>query len=140
MRSANLLRTGAGLGLVALLATACSDDDPAGNAQRFCGEIELHQAELTNPDLTSSDQIEPLLDLYRDIGELAPLAIEAEWNQLTLNYETASTIVPGDDESVQRALTVALQSEKSAAEVSRWLEDNCALDIGPVATISPQDG
>lgn len=119
---------------------ACGDDDTAGNAERFCGEIEVNQAALFTPDLASAAEIAPLLELYREIGELAPLAIEADWDQLVLNYETASTVVPGDDASIQAATAQAYQSEKSAAAVKRWLVDNCALDIGPVATIVAQGG
>lgn len=119
---------------------ACGDDDSAGNAERFCGEIEVNQTALFAPDLASTAEIAPLLELYREIGELAPLAIEAEWDQLVLNYETASTVVPGDDASIQAATAQAYQSEQSAAAVKRWLIDNCALDIGPVATIVAQGG
>ncbi|MFT6292137.1 MAG: hypothetical protein ACJAR2_002751 [Ilumatobacter sp.] len=120
---------------------ACQDGDAGGgNAERFCGEIEANQAMLTNPGLSTSDQVGPLLDLYREIGAFAPIAIAIEWQQLVLNYETASTVAPGDDASMQRAVATALQSEQAAAQVKGWLVDNCALDIGPVATIAPQGG
>ena len=123
------------------VVVACGgDDDAAGNAERFCGEIELHQAALFAPDLSSSAEIAPLVELYNEIGELAPLAIEDDWEQLVLNYETASTVVPGDDASIQEAAAQAYQSEQSAAAVKQWLIDNCALDIGPVATIVAQGG
>lgn len=124
------------LGLGATVLAGCGDDD-AGSAERFCGEIDVHAAELTTPDLQYSDDIEPLLELYREIGELAPLAIEEEWRQLITNYETASTVVPDDEESLQRAVAVAYQSERAAAAVSEWLRDNCAVELGPVATIAP---
>jgi hypothetical protein len=117
---------------------ACSTDKEGGDAERFCGEIAANQAQLTSPDLATSADIEPLLDLYRTIGDLAPLAIEPEWDQLILNYETASTVVPGDDQSMQTAVAMALQSEQAGARVKQWLVDNCALDIGPVATLAPQ--
>lgn len=122
-----------GIGLV-----GCGDDEPAGDAERFCGEIEVNQAELFRPEIASDTDIAPLLELYRKIGELAPLAIEEDWDQLILTYETASTVVPGDVASVQAAAAQAYQSERSAAAVKQWLIDNCALDIGPVATIVPQ--
>jgi hypothetical protein len=93
---------------------------------------------LTDPELATSDQVGPLLDLYRNIAKFAPIAIQAEWEQLVVNYETASTVVPGDDASMQRAIATALQSETSAATVKTWLVDNCALDLGPVATLAPQ--
>jgi hypothetical protein len=120
------------------VAACGSDPDPAGDAQRFCGEVEAHKAELTSPDLASSDDIAPLIDLYRQIGEFAPLAIEPEWQQLITAYETAGTVAPGDAESEQQMIESALRIEKSAVTVSRWLLDNCAVDLGPVATISPQ--
>lgn len=122
-----------------MVGLACSDTTTGGDAERFCGEIEANQALLTSPDLSSAADIEPLLELYREIGEFAPLAIEAEWDQLTLNYETASTVVPGDDESMQAAVAMAFQSEQAGARVKQWLVDNCTLDIGPVATLAPQN-
>lgn len=128
---------GAVLSLAAV--AACSSEDPAGDASRFCGEIEANQAELTNPQIDSAAEIEPLLDLYREIGGFAPIAIEAEWDQLVLNYETASTVVPGDEASMQTAVVMALQSEQAGTQVKQWLIDNCALDIGPVATLAAQN-
>jgi hypothetical protein len=127
--------------IVSASIVACgSGDDVAGNAERFCGEIEVHQGALFAPDLSSAADIAPLVELYREIADLAPLTIEAEWDQLVLNYETASTIVPGDEASIQAAAAQAYQSEQSAAAVKQWLVDNCALDIGPVATIVAQGG
>lgn len=123
-----------------MLVASCTSEDPRSDAARFCGEIEANVSTLTAPNLTSSSEIDDLLELYREIGEFAPLAIEAEWDQLVVNYETASTVVPGDTESQQAAIATALQSEQSAARVKTWLVENCALDIGPVDTLVRQDG
>lgn len=128
------------LGLVLVASSVgCSNDSPGGDASRFCGEIASNQDQLTSPQLATSADIEPLLELYREIGEVAPLAIEPEWDQLIRNYETASTVVPGDQASMQSAVAMALQSEQAGARVKQWLIDNCALDIGPVATLAPQN-
>lgn len=123
---------------LATLAVACGGAS-GGDAERFCGEVDANKAALTSPDLEFADDIEPYIDLYREIGEYAPLAIEPEWNQLITNYETVSTVVPGDTESEQAAIVSALQSEKSAAAVSSWLADNCAVDLGPLATLVAHD-
>jgi hypothetical protein len=120
---------------VVLVASSCGDD--GGSAEQFCGEVEANREALTDPQLVYADDIEPLLDLYRDIGDLAPLAVEADWNQLVAAYETASTVVPGDQESEQEALAAIYSSEESAAAVDAWLQANCAVDIGPVFTIVP---
>ena len=130
--------TAAGLAALALTATACAGDTTP-SAERFCGEVDARRAELTSPDLEFSDEVEPLLDLYREIGELAPLSIESEWDRLTSAYETASTIVPGDEESEQIALGAIFSTETSAAAIDQWLETNCAVDIGPVFTIVAQE-
>ena len=129
----------AALALVAALAalSACGGDD-APSAERFCGEVAANKDALTSPQLLYADDIEPLLDLYRSVGSLAPLGVEDDWNQIVSVYETASTVVVGDPESEQAALTAAYASEKSAAAVETWLLANCAVDIGPVFTIVPQ--
>ncbi len=121
-----------------VVAGACGGDD-GPSAERFCGEIEANLEALTAPRLSFEEDVEPLLELYRDIAELAPLTIEAEWRQLVTNYETASTVVPGDEESEQLAVTTAYRSEQSAARVGAWLEANCALSLGPISTIVPQN-
>ena len=120
---------------IAMLATGCGGG--GGNAERFCGEVAANQDALTNPQLVYSDDIEPLLDLYREIGALAPLAVEEDWDQLVSAYETASTVVVGDEASEQEALAAIYSSEESAAAIDRWLRANCAVDIGPVFTIVP---
>jgi hypothetical protein len=125
------------VGLFAIAAGGCGGDDGAGSAERFCGEIAANKDQLTAPVLTSSDDIEPLLDLYRDIGDLAPLSIQQEWTTLVEAYETASTVVIGDPESEQAALAAIYSSEESAAEIDAWLIANCAVDIGPVVTLVP---
>ncbi len=118
-------------------AAAGCGGESGGNAERFCGEVAANKDALTNPVLTYADDIEPLLDLYREIGDLAPLAVEHDWNQLVTAYETASTVVPGEPASEQEALAAIYSSEESAAAVDQWLRANCAVDIGPVFTIVP---
>ena len=122
-----------GAGLV-----ACGGGDEAPNAERFCGEVAANKDALTSPQLVYADDIDPLLDLYRSIGALAPLGVQPDWDQIVSAYETASTVVVGDEESEQAALTAIYSSEKSAAAVETWLMANCAVDIGPVFTIVPQ--
>jgi hypothetical protein len=122
---------------IAVTLVGCAGGD-AGSAERFCGEIQVHAEQLTQPNLQFEDDIEPFLDLYREIAELAPLSIEPEWDQLISAYETASTVVPGDPESEQTALAAIYSTERSAAAIDRWLEKTCAVDIGPVFTIVAQ--
>ncbi len=118
-RSARRTRLAVALVVVAV-AAGCADDS-GGDAERFCGEVAANKDALTNPVLTYSDDIEPLLDLYREIGDLAPLAVEDDWDQIVAAYETASTVVPGEPASEQEALAAIYSSEESAAAVDQWL-------------------
>jgi len=127
--------------LVACAAlVACGGGDDGPSAERFCGEIDANRETLTDPTIASPGDIEPLLDLYRRIADLAPLSIETEWRQVTGAYEAFSTVVPNDQQSEQSALAEMYASEESAAKVARWLMEHCAVDIGPVATLVPHDG
>jgi hypothetical protein len=124
------------LGAVALLGSGCGDDGP-GDVETFCGQVQEHRDELlARPE--TADDIDGYVDLYRRIGDVAPLSIEPDWAALVLNFETASTVEPGDPESVQRVARQAYATEKSSVAVASWLAANCGVDIGPVATIVPQ--
>jgi hypothetical protein len=127
----------AALAVVTVLVAACGGGGSAGDAERFCGEVQANRRAIVRPRLRTVADVDTLLVLYRDLGELAPLAIEADWDALVLNYETASTVVPDDKASVQRVAARAYATERSAVAVHDWLLANCAVDIGPVATIVP---
>ena len=63
--------------------------------------MQQHRAELLAAT-GAVDEIDDYVDLYRRIGEVAPLAIEPDWAALVLNFETAGTVEPDDPDSVQR--------------------------------------
>jgi hypothetical protein len=123
---------------------ACGGDDESGDAERFCGEVAEHRDLLTRPQLGASGDvdadIEALLAEYRRIGEFAPLAVEADWDQLVEAYETAAAVDAADPESEQAALEAVFRAERSAVAVADWLRRTCAVDIGPIATIVPEAG
>jgi hypothetical protein len=121
----------------AILAGCGSDDDGGGDTQRFCADVAANAAAIVAPPLTEGD-VDSTLDLYRDLADAAPIAIEEEWRDLLENVETASTVVPDDPESVQRTVAVAFATEKSAVAVHAWVLTNCGVDLGPVTTIAPQ--
>ena len=118
---------------VALLATSCGDDGP-GDTARFCTEVQANSAALTTRPETLGD-VEGFVDLYRDIADVAPLAIEADWQALVVAYETASTVDVTDPASLERARAQIFASEGSAVAVHDFLLSRCNVDIGPVATI-----
>jgi hypothetical protein len=119
---------------------ACSRDDAVqSDAERFCGEAIENRNNLVAPPLTTDAEIDATLDFYRLMGQLAPVAIAEEWNDLLVSLETASTLVPGDPASEQLVAKTAYATEPSAFAVKKWLLDNCRLDI-PITTVAPQGG
>jgi hypothetical protein len=121
------------LGLLAL--AGCRDD--VGDAERFCGEVKTNSEAIVNPTLERLEDVDATLELYRDVGAVAPLDIEPHWDALIVNLETASTVDPADAESLQRVYARAYATEREAKTVRNWLIDHCEVDLGPVATIVP---
>jgi hypothetical protein len=130
-------RWSAGVLAVALTAAGCSRDEPGSDAERFCGEAAANTALITDFPITNEAEMQAVLDFYRLMGQLAPVAIATEWNTVLHSLETASTVVPGDPESEQRVAMTAYAAEPSAYAVKVWLERNCGVTI-PIVTIAPQ--
>jgi hypothetical protein len=123
----------------AVILATCGSEDDGGDTQSFCAKVAANVADIVTPPLANEDDVDDTLDLYRDLADAAPIAIEEEWRDLLLNVETASTVVPEDPESVQRTVAVAYATERSAVAVKNWVFTNCGVDLGPVATIAQQD-
>ena len=134
VRSIVLVGTGALLPTAALV-TSCGNDGP-GDTERFCQEVQEHLPQLTGSP-ASVDDVDAFVDRYRSIGDVAPLEIEAHWDALILNYETASTVDPSDPESLQQARAMAYATEESAVAVHDFLLADCGVDMGPITTIVP---
>lgn len=125
--------------LLLLAAAACGNDDEVmSDAVRFCDESAASRDLIVTPPLETEAELEATLDFYRLMGQLAPLAIADEWNDLLVNLETASTVVPGDPASEQLVAMTAYATEPSAYAVKKWLLANCGVDI-PITTIAPQE-
>jgi hypothetical protein len=123
------------LGLLAgaVLAVGCAND--AGDTQRFCDVVTANRDAIVGAPETV-EEIDEFVGLYQRLAETAPLSIEREWDALVLNYETASTVDPADPESLQRVVTQAVRTERSAVRVRQWLLENCAVDLGEPATMA----
>lgn len=125
---------------VLVVSAGCGGDDgtPSSDAERFCGEAIANRNTLVAPPLATEAEVEATLEFYRLMGQLAPLSIAEEWNNVLVSLETASTLVAGDPESEQIVARTAYAAEPSAFAVKDWLDTNCGLDI-PITTIAPQE-
>lgn len=126
------------LASVAGLAACSGGDEVTSDAERFCGQAIEHRDALVAPPLSTDAEVDATLDFYRLMGQLAPISIADEWNDVLVSLETASSLVPGDPASEQLVAATAYATEPSAFAVQQWLVDNCGLDI-PITTIAPQE-
>lgn len=112
----------------------CDRGGRGGDRAAFCAAIDKHGATLFQPlaDPTR-EQFEDLLELWREIEESAPLAVEDDWAAMGDVIEEG---LEGDDDQV--LLATGYTSERSALAVSEWLATNCSYDL-PVATVVDHD-
>ncbi|MEI7619207.1 MAG: hypothetical protein WCK14_11355 [Actinomycetota bacterium] len=120
----------AALGVASLTMVSCGSA-PTRSAERFCGELTAHKADIRKLP-TSDTSITQLITLYSQMGEVAPLDIQADWDQLSTNLKTASTVDVKDSASVQAAANSAYATQKSAQSLAAWALTVCGLDIGPI--------
>jgi len=114
------------------LVSACGDAAPR-SAERFCGELAAHANEITTPP-ADAESIPAIITLFSKMGEVAPLEIEGEWEDVYGSLKTAITVNVSDPASVQKAADASYASQKSAQQVAQWAKDNCAIDLGPVGS------
>ena len=124
--------------IVLTTLAGCGDDGVQSDAERFCGEASTRRDMIVAPPMATEQEVDATLDFYRLMGELAPVAIADQWNQIVTAMETASTVAPGDPDSQQQVALQAYATERSAYEVAVWLKRNCGVDI-PITTIAPQE-
>ena len=117
--------------VVAALVVAACDDDSAGDTEQFCDDV-AENVEGLRLEPATADEVEDLIDLWREVGDGAPLAIEAEWDAHADNLELAWT---SDDQ--QEVVASAFAAEQSNVAIAAWLADTCGIDFGPVTTIVP---
>ncbi|HAP74783.1 MAG TPA: hypothetical protein DCR14_01715 [Acidimicrobiaceae bacterium] len=122
---------------IALVATACSDDDAQRSDGAYCTEVGNRLADLNTPALATDDDIERVLDSWRAVAAAAPLAVQPDWEVVVDNMETAATVDPNDPESVQRMADAARAGEPAATRVISYTYERCSVLIGtetPVTT------
>ena len=131
---------GLAVGALVVVAAACGGGG-GGVADGFCGEVDESKGVLTAPDIVGAEDpqaaIDEVIGEYRRIGELAPLVIEDEWDQLTAAYEAADAVDVTEPDAEQEALETIYRSERAAETVAQWVRKNCKVRLGPVATVAP---
>lgn len=130
--SSGLLAAALSLGLLA----ACGDDGAGDSEGAYCTAVGDHLADLNTPTIATADDIDRVLDSWREVADAAPLAIEAEWATVLDSMETAATLDPSDPEAVQRVADTARASEPAANRVIGYTYQLCNATIGGVAPVT----
>ena len=125
--------------MTASVLTGCGGDTVEPNAARFCAEVSANRAAIVEPTLATELDITVTVDLYRRLGELAPLAVAEEWRTLVAVVDSADAVTRGDADAVAGVVEDAYAAERAAVRVAEWVLASCGVDLGPVTTISPQD-
>ena len=112
--------------------TACSDT-PQRTESNYCTQVNDHLSDLNAGAITTDADIARVLDAWRSVADVAPIAIEAEWSAMVRNVETAATVDPNDQASLQKVADIARESEPAANRVIAYTRQKCGALIGSVA-------
>ncbi len=118
---------------------ACGDPTPERDAAAFCEGLRTNRSAIVAGSIATELELSSTLEMYRQLDDLAPLAVSQEWSTLLNAIETANTVVPGDPDGIQRVAEAAYQSEAAALAIAEWAMASCDVDLGPVTTLVPHD-
>jgi len=118
---------------------SCGDPTPERDAAAFCEGLRTNRSAIVAGSIATELELSSTLEMYRQLDDLAPLAVSQEWSTLLNAIETANTVVPGDPDGIQRVAEAAYQSEAAALAIAEWAMASCDVDLGPVTTLVPHD-
>ena len=119
---------------VATLTSACAETPRT--ATNFCRQLALEVPAITQPTATQTE-VSEMLDRYKRLGKVAPLAIEEDWQSLTELLAVASRTNPNDAESVQAVIDMSYATEKAADAAAKWIRETCGVDISTGLNVGP---
>jgi hypothetical protein len=122
--------------LLGVVTGGCSSSGSGRTNARYCAEVSRHLTELNAPSIATPADVDKAVALYSSMAKVAPLAVEKEWDVLTLAYQTAATVVPGDATSMQRAVDTIRASQQSANAAADYTRRLCNVQLG-TPTVPP---
>ena len=119
---------------LALLTNACTETPRT--ATNFCRQLALEVPAITQPTATPAE-VSQMLDRYKRLAKVAPLAIEEDWKSLTELLTVASRVNPNDAESVQTVIDMSYSTQKAADSSAKWIRETCGVDISTGLSVGP---
>lgn len=123
---------GAGIG-IGSMAAGCSDT-PERTEAAYCAAVGADLEVLMSPAIATGDDIDATIDRYRAIAEVAPARVEPEWQRVIEVLETAATVIPGDQASLEVAHLAALAGAPAYGDVQQYTQQTCGIDVGTPPT------
>ena len=119
---------------LAVLTNACAETPRT--ATNFCRQLALEVPAITQPTATPAE-VSQMLDRYKRLAKVAPLAIEEDWKSLTELLTVASRVNPNDAESVQTVIDMSYSTQKAADTSAKWIRETCGVDISTGLSVGP---
>lgn len=113
--------------------SACGDDADQRSETNYCAQVGNHLIDLNSPTITEDGDIDRVVGAWRTVSKSAPIAVQAEWETMVANLETAITVDPNDPVSMQLVADTARKSEPAANRVISYTQQRCGALIGSVA-------
>ncbi len=123
---------GAGIG-IGSMAVGCSDT-PERTEAAYCAAVRADLEVLMNPAIATGDDVDAMIDRYRAIAEVAPAGVELEWQVVIEAFETAATVIPGDQASLELANQAALAGGPAYGRLQTYTQQTCGIDVGTPPT------
>jgi hypothetical protein len=125
---------------ITLGVAACADGGDPRSEGRYCTEVGDHLAALNSPTIATPADVDAVLAEWRTVARSAPLAIQPEWDTMIAAMETAATVDPTNNDSLQLVADTARASEPAANRLIDYTFTKCNATIGavtPVVTVAP---
>ena len=113
---------------IAVTVMAACGGSPERSSSRFCSELDRQLPGLQGPVATQADQ-DALVARYDELGEITPLAVEEDWQQLADLVHTAASVVPNDPASVQKVSDQTYATERAYRRIVEWVSANCGITM-----------
>jgi hypothetical protein len=116
---------------------ACSSDAPTATDARYCATISANLDQLNAPSIVDTVGIEATSTLYRTITDIAPLAVQKEWETMTSVLAAAATADAKDPAAVQKIADMARSSQHAATAIADYTTKVCGVTLAAPTTTLP---
>jgi hypothetical protein len=116
---------------------ACSSDAPTATDARYCAAISANLDQLNAPSIVDAAGIEATSTLYRSITDVAPLAVQKEWETMTSVLAAAATTDAKDPAAVQKIADLARSSQHAATAIADYTSKVCGVTLATPTTTLP---